>query len=451
MSNPDPQAEEPPNTPTMAKPSLPTVEDLAKIVAASTLHNDPREKRMDRSTRLLKAYLIKNEPEFVRVTEFRDRGWIQNKEKGDAFFKLQREKADNADEIGEKRFYSMMLQLADEMQSKTGAFFPQKSFSFGGPLLPRGGLSPLGSRENEFKSLDICMAPGGYTAAVLKYHPNAKAYGITLPIEQGGHPLHIPKNRLAGLKLLDITMLAAEFTDRPLPANHPGRAEFLSVRPFRHYAFDLVFCDGMVLRTQERPTYREENEVTRLSCSQMILAMQRVAEGGTIIMLLHKIDSWGAASILYTFSKFAKVEVFKPTKKHATRSSFYLIAKEVRSGSEDAKKAVQEWKDAWWKATFGGEGGTGEPKQDPPESVVMGVMEDFGERLMEMGRPVWRIQADALSRTEYAGDGSASSPFGKDIIDSPSPRRLAVGKGLQENVVPLRETSSLERGSSDSF
>ena len=54
------------------------------------------------------------------------------------------------------------------------------------------------------KVLDICMAPGGYTAAVLRFNPRAKAFAITLPMEQGGHPIHIERNRLAGLQLLDV-------------------------------------------------------------------------------------------------------------------------------------------------------------------------------------------------------------------------------------------------------
>ncbi|KAH6678420.1 hypothetical protein B0J14DRAFT_534761 [Halenospora varia] len=320
------------------KPLLPTPEEVAKILEAATLHNDPREKNLDRATTMLKAYLLKNEPEFVRVTEFRDRGWVQNKEKGDAHFKMQRENADHADEEGEKRFYKMMQEIADEMQDRTGAFMPRR-------------LSPQSLRDTEFKSLDICMAPGGYTAAVLKYHPNAKAYGITLRVDQGGHPLHIEKGLLAGLH------------------------------------------------------------------------------------------------------KFAAVQVFKPKSKHATRSSFYMIAKDVRP--DEAKTAVQEWKDAWWKATFGGEDGTGEQQVEPPESFVTAVLEEYGERLMEMGRAVWRIQADALSKTDYAGDGSASTHFlrsqkGKESKDLPwSPKSPTQGlpsfvSPLQENVAPL--SPSAKRG-----
>jgi len=46
---------------------------------------------------------------------------MQNKDKGDAFFKAQRERADNTDISGEQKFFRMMIQIADEMNGMTGA------------------------------------------------------------------------------------------------------------------------------------------------------------------------------------------------------------------------------------------------------------------------------------------------------------------------------------------
>jgi 23S rRNA U2552 (ribose-2'-O)-methylase RlmE/FtsJ len=328
----------------------------------------------------------------------------------------------------------MMQQIAEEMNLMTRALDPHQQ----GP---------------ELKCLDICMAPGGYTAAVLKRHPNAKCFGITLPTKQGGHPLHIPTNVLAGLKEVDVTMLANEFMNNlMIPKTHPAHAEFIYIRPFRYYKFDLVFCDGMVLRTQPRGSYRERVEVTRLACSQMMLALQRVAVGGTIVMLLHKIDSFPTALILYTFSKFAEVTAFKPARKHGSRSSFYMVAKNVQPYHTAALSAIDDWKDSWWMATFGGEEGTGKVKEDPPESLVRRMLEEFGDRLIEMGRPIWRIQADNLSRTEYAGDGSAPTFQNQNRRVSSSssqertPKNPINGKNLdwskvrKENIPPFSPT-----------
>ena len=61
------------------KSSIVSVEELVKIMEANTLQDDPRETRTERSSKLVKAYLIKNEPEFVRVMEFRDRVSYQSR------------------------------------------------------------------------------------------------------------------------------------------------------------------------------------------------------------------------------------------------------------------------------------------------------------------------------------------------------------------------------------
>lgn len=45
---------------------------------------------------------------------------------------------------------------------------------------------------------------------------------------------------------------------------------------------------------------------------------------------------------------------------------------------------------------------------EPEESFVLEVLKTFGQKLLEMGAPIWRIQADALSKTAYAGDVDAT-------------------------------------------
>ena len=39
--------------------------------------------------------------------------------------------------------------------------------------------------------LDLCMAPGGYSASALKFNPQASVSGATLPEEHGGHKLFV--------------------------------------------------------------------------------------------------------------------------------------------------------------------------------------------------------------------------------------------------------------------
>lgn len=121
-----------------------------------------------------------------------------------------------------------------------------------------------------------------------------------------------------------------------------------------------------------------------------------------MVMLLHKIEAWHNVELLYLFSQFSSVQVFKPEKKHAIRSSFYLVAKNVQPKAVAARSAVEMWKQDWWQATFGGQNGTGAMKEAADECYVEAVLEEFCRVLMELGRPVWQIQANALSRKDFA-------------------------------------------------
>lgn len=204
--------------------------------------------------------------------------------------------------------------------------------------------------DGQVNILDLCMAPGGYTAAALDHHNSFQAYGITLATEAGGHTVIIDKSRLQGLRFCDITMFQ-EFcpSDKHIPED--VKSNFNKVSPFKYIKYHLTFADGKTLRTHDRlkDSYDASlnKETIRLQTAQLILAMNRMHNGGTFVMLLHKIDTWHSANLLWTFSKFAKVEVFKPCRKHASRSSFYLVAKEVDVMSAEMRRAVEEWKRDW--------------------------------------------------------------------------------------------------------
>ncbi len=73
----------------------------------------------------------------------------------------------------------------------------------------------------------------------------------------------------------------------PLPSQqHTPTSEALFFeRPFLGQTFDLVFCDGQVLRTHSRGEHREHGEPFRLRVSQLILALQRIDAGGTLPLI----------------------------------------------------------------------------------------------------------------------------------------------------------------------
>jgi 23S rRNA U2552 (ribose-2'-O)-methylase RlmE/FtsJ len=276
-------------------------------------------------------------------------------------------------------FYNMMQQIGDELEDQTLA------------------LSQISEGTEEVKILDLCMAPGGYTASALKYNPGAKAFGITLPYAQGGHKV-LFKSYNSTVLFLDITMLAKEFGVEHPPLTHPEHKSFLKERPYSEHKFHLIFCDGQVLRTHQRAEHREQHEARRLTVSQLILALQRIRPGGTMIVLLHKVESWATTELLYHLNQFSSIQLFKPKQKHALRSSFYLVAKNVQPDTDGAKLAVESWIQSWWNATFGGENGTGDADVKASTDYVQTVLDDFGSKLIALGRPVWQIQANALNR-----------------------------------------------------
>jgi hypothetical protein len=82
------------------------------------------------------------------------------------------------------------------------------------------------------------------------------------------------------------------------------------------------------------------------------------------------------------------VILFKPVKKHAQCSSFYLMAKNVQPQTMPAKEILEEWKKLWYATTF--EVHTTEfPVRDLSEEVVTDFLQEFSPRLVKLGSPMW--------------------------------------------------------------
>ena len=255
--------------------------------------------------------------------------------------------------------------------------------------------------------LDLCMAPGGYTASVLKHSPHAVVCAFTLHRQMGGHTVMLGKETPVHIEVGDITMLHKEFGVEEIPHDHCEISKFDKRRLWDGKRFDLIFCDGNALRTHKIADYRRQVEANRLRISQLILAMQRIESGGTLVMLLHKPAAYRSLKILHLFDNIAELQLFKPTSYHAKRGSFYLIAKNVQSGHSEAVAAIHEWKGAWKELTFPtlDENGQAKPPKAANESKsaeeVSDLLKTFGERLIELGEPLWQIQKGALATTRW--------------------------------------------------
>lgn len=299
------------------------------------------------------------------------------------------------------------------------------------------------------KVLDICMAPGGYSASVLRYSPQAHISAITLPSHLDGFRVMVDygyKDPRVKVLFADVTMFAAEYGVSDIPKDHPDFEKLVSRRPFAGETFDLVFCDGQVLRAQTPHVakYREENKATRLTCSQLILGLQRLKPGGTFIILLHKPEMWNTVKLLSLLDTISEIQLLKPTVAHKTRSSFYLVAKNVQSQNPEALRAIADWKSTWKKLTFPPSLEEKEQEQQQPDQTQMEIrkahdlLTSFGERLLKLGEPVWLIQRDALKNAPWLKN-TTTRPSGH--TDGPSGSRTS--DVLAEKTAPSSVWSDL--------
>lgn len=117
--------------------------------------------------------------------------------------------------------------------------------------------------------LDLCMAPGGYSATVLRLNPNANIDAVSLPPADGGYEVLLPFGSVdprVCVTFADITMLATEYgvNMKEFPTDHPDAQKLTSQRPYHEKQYDLVICDGQVPYGKVWQSYRDGCEETRL-------------------------------------------------------------------------------------------------------------------------------------------------------------------------------------------
>ena len=262
-----------------------------------------------------------------------------------------------------------------------------------------------GDRGQSLRVLDIGMAPGGFTQTVLHKHCDARIRGITLPSEMGGLQIMLPswKDDLRiRLEFADITMQANEM-GRPatsIPTQHPDIAKFSSKRPFQDETFDIIFCGATGATTRLEHTgakYHESHKRLRLATSQLVFALQRLRNQGSLVLVMHKPESFDTAEVIRTFTKCSHVRLFKSKRKHTITSSFYMVATEVDTQSEEMQSAVFKWKRQWEAATF-------QADQEPSSASgdqVREMLTEFGPQLIDLATPLWKTQADALRASPF--------------------------------------------------
>ncbi|CEF85249.1 hypothetical protein FGSG_09211 [Fusarium graminearum PH-1] len=330
---------------------------------------------------LLLEYLANNSDEYRRVRDLRKKGWENSQ--GDEYFKKQRQDADGADEKKRRFFYYMMKSIALDLDLSTGA-------------LTRGSLKTE-------RVLDMCAAPGGFIdQTMVMCHDITRVRAMSLPQDEGGHEMRL-RNKSVNVEFRDITMLAGDMgvVEQDIPDSFPERDTFVLDRVFQpDEKYDLVFCDGQVLRTQQRSEWRKRGEATRLQVTELALGLEHLRTGGTMIILMHMLNTWRSFKLIHQFSKIADVSLYKHHRHHRFRSSFYLVAKNVQAESSYAKSLVKLWKDQYKIVAFGSEEERVRMHWEDKE-VAQGKIDEFGAEFIKMGHNIWKTQADGLENAPF--------------------------------------------------
>ncbi|RAO70034.1 uncharacterized protein BHQ10_006046 [Talaromyces amestolkiae] len=254
------------------------------------------------------------------------------------------------------------------------------------------------------KVLDLCMAPGGFTSTAARNLPRSLIDAVTLPPEVGGYEV-MAKEDCRDIIYADITMYITEMArEKEVPTGHPDSNKFDTSRPFLGNLYDIVICGGAVGKDHPREEYRSDCESYRLTVSQLVFAMNRLNPGGSLVLLLHRLESWDTVCLIHAFNAFSDIQLYKHPKAHAIKSSFYLVAKNINLDHCDAKESILYWKSLWVHLTF-------KEFEDVPlrqsslynshDTFVRRLLDEFGPQYLEIARPIWRIQADTLRNASF--------------------------------------------------
>ncbi|KAJ7706960.1 hypothetical protein B0H17DRAFT_918624, partial [Mycena rosella] len=312
----------------------------------------------------------------------------------DSYAEHEKKVAENASARKNSYWFSKMKAVFKELDNQTSC-------------IPRKG--PL-------KFLDLGCCPGGFTSYILSKNSSAQGLGISSEIENGGHKFLLEDRHRARFKIYYADL--AYYRLGPLPKSDN---KVLHALPFDSTKrFDVVLLDGHQLR--KHPSARP-GDWDRLLVSQLIIGLQAAKPGGTLVIKLADAEQVTTAKLLHMLDVLsARLETFKPRYMHATRGTFYAVAKGVGEGRGAARllALVDALKELWVDLTIGGADGAGRVLGEDDLDFIIGTAEVRQaknlDRLVELGQQVWAVQARALAGLRdpplvSAGIGGLEDPF----------------------------------------
>ncbi|KAJ3762300.1 hypothetical protein EV360DRAFT_79455 [Lentinula raphanica] len=304
--------------------------------------------------------------------------------------------------------YKKQRRIADSPNSQTEMAWFRRMKGIFQELDEQASIVPASER---FTFLDLGFCPGGFASYILSRNTAAFGTGISLPIKQSGHRILLEQHLcqrfephyddLGYYNLLNVneeyTLFLHNIRLRDLP------------RTICNSLYDLVILDGNYLRTYvdpnlEAPDSEQQWGAHRLIISQIIISLQTIAPGGSIVMRLRRPESLITATILYMLDEISSdLKLVKPRTMHATRGTFYAVAKGVGSNDQSRKKKDEylfQFRLLWYQISFGGNDGQGRYLNGKDIEFIAScdqLLRGYAERLGKLSTHVWRIQAESLN------------------------------------------------------
>jgi hypothetical protein len=248
------------------------------------------------------------------------------------------------------------------------------------------------------------MAPGGFAATAASILPGSLIDAVTLPPEVGGYEV-MAKGVCQNIIYGDITMYSKDMAyEGIISPQHPDHDKFQICQPFLGSLYDIVICGGAVVRDHSRESYRADCESRRLTVSQLVFAMNRLRPGGSVVLLLHRIESWDTVCILHAFNEFSNIQLYKDPNAHSIKSSFYLVAKNINLNHDAARESIVYWKALWKYLTFKEFGPIPLPlssRYESTDAFVRKLRDEFGPQFLRIAQPIWEIQTRAVRSARF--------------------------------------------------
>ncbi|PHH60240.1 hypothetical protein CDD81_1940 [Ophiocordyceps australis] len=322
----------------------------------------------------VRDFIVAQSPVYLHLESLRKEGWASAA--GDQFFKRQRELTATPNN---DYFFKMTKFVGVQMQNQTMAFNVLK-------------------KSTEPCALDMGMAPGGFSETMLTLFKKTKVTAITLPESQGGYPTSLQDDNLK-LMFYDINDLVGDVGLDHISEMRSSESTVMD-KLLGAQVYDVVICGSQATQARKMALEFPARYSERLQLAQLVIAMSHLKDNGTVIAVMHKPENHKTAELLRIFSSIADICLFKPNKVHSKRSSFYMVAKNVKPSSPAAIQALKEWREEWRVATMVSNDPLYCRKEKSVEEVEK-MLKEFGDELVRLGNPIWAIQAKALEKAPF--------------------------------------------------